>query len=140
MTAPVTSEDPDTAVTETPATVETSNPTPDSPETATPAPVPAPADVAPTSAQEAAAAASAATATREHAARVMELAGLARQLGVEIDAPRAIREGTSIEALQASALTALAAKSEAAPIVSANPVPATPRAGGWDAAFSKTRR
>lgn len=132
MTAPVTSDNPDPAVTDDPAIDAPSNPSP-APAPEAKAPAPAPAASGPD-------AAAAATAAREHAARVMEVADLARKLGVDIDAPKAIREGTSIEALQASALSALAAKSEAAPTLSANPVPAKPRASGWDAAFSKTRR
>ena len=65
---------------------------------------------------------------RQEAAEITEIAAQAGRLGIAIDAARALREGTSPEALRCLVLERASAAADARDIVAAPPSPALPQA------------
>ena len=61
---------------------------------------------------------------RESAAEIAEIAAQAGRLGIEVDAAKALREGTSPEALRKLVLQRASAASDARDIIAASPSPA----------------
>jgi capsid assembly protease len=76
------------------------------------------------------------------AIRIVEVAEMARKLGVTVDAAKAIRDGVDPAALQDQVMRTLANRASAQPTVSAHAAPPAPAASGgaWDAVFKSKRR
>jgi len=133
---------PDTAI-ETPA-ADTRSDTSNAAAAPAPAPAPAPAaaitpqvppEPAPTSASEQASAspqhsnlAELSAQLRQEAAEITEIAAQAGRLGIAIDAAKALREGTTPEALRRLVIERASAAADARDIVAAPPSPVLPQA------------
>ena len=103
---------------------ETLAPEPDAPAPVAEEPSPPESDpVADTAPDNAAASGDIATRIRAEAADITEIAAQAARLGVAVDAAKALREGTSPDALRAEVLSRAAAASESRDVIATAPSP-----------------